>query len=57
LLVVNDEIRQAIQERDSAAAVRTLARAAGMVTLMEDGAIKCLDGLTDIAQVVSVCGT
>ncbi len=57
LLVVNDEIRQAIQERDSAAAVRTLAQAAGMVTLIEDGAIKCLDGLTDIAQVVSVCGT
>ncbi len=55
LLVNGDEIRHAIQSRRPVAEVRRAAIAAGMTTLLQDGAEKVLAGLTDLKQVRAVC--
>ena len=55
LLVNNDEIRVAIQRKATTAEVRDLAQQAGMKTLLQDGVVKCLQGHTDLKQVLAVC--
>ncbi|MDP6397474.1 MAG: ATPase, T2SS/T4P/T4SS family [Arenicellales bacterium] len=55
LLINNDEIREAIQKKATTAELRSLAEKAGMRTLLQDGAAKCLQGLTDLKQVLAVC--
>jgi type II secretory ATPase GspE/PulE/Tfp pilus assembly ATPase PilB-like protein len=57
LLVVDGAIRAAIQVRAGAEAIRDLAVAGGMTTLLQDGARKCLEGHTDLSQVRAVCST
>ena len=55
LLVNNDEIRAAIQRKATTGEIRDLAQHAGMQTLLQDGAAKCLRGHTDLKQVLAVC--
>jgi type II secretory ATPase GspE/PulE/Tfp pilus assembly ATPase PilB-like protein len=55
-LVVDDALRGAIQHKASVHELRVLAVAGGMTTLLQDGIMKALDGLTDLRQVTSVCG-
>jgi type II secretory ATPase GspE/PulE/Tfp pilus assembly ATPase PilB-like protein len=55
LLVNDDDIRHTIQSRMPVAEVRRAAIAAGMTTLLQDGAEKVLAGLTDLKQVRAVC--
>ena len=55
LLVNNDEIRAAIQSKATTGEIRDLAQQAGMQTLLQDGVAKCLQGHTDLKQVLAVC--
>ncbi len=55
-LVVNDDLRRAIQRRANITELRAIARASGMTTLLQDGIEKALDGKTDLRQVSAVCG-
>jgi type II secretory ATPase GspE/PulE/Tfp pilus assembly ATPase PilB-like protein len=55
LLVASDEIKHAIQHKSGADAIRRLAVADGMRTLLQDGIEKTLAGLTDLKQVLAVC--
>ena len=54
LLVASDDIRQAIQSRARVTDVAALARQQGMTTLLQDGVLKVLGGLTDLTQVKAV---
>jgi type II secretory ATPase GspE/PulE/Tfp pilus assembly ATPase PilB-like protein len=51
LLIASDEIRQLVQKRARVADVRDCARREGMTTLVQDGILKVLRGLTTFAQV------
>ena len=55
LLVNNDEIRAAIQRKATTGEIRDLAQQAGMQTLLQDVVTKCLQGQTDLKQVLAVC--
>lgn len=54
VLAIDDEIRQAIIERRDAAAIRKIAVKNGMVTMIEDGLKKVLQGVTTIEEVMRV---
>ena len=54
LLVASDDIRQAIQSRARVTDLAALARQQGMTTLLQDGVLKVLGGLTDLTQVKAV---
>ncbi len=54
LLVVTDEIRSLIHSRGQVAGIRKVAQAQGMSTLIQDGILKVLQGLTDYTQVKAV---
>lgn len=54
LLVVNDDIRQAIMMRSSASAINETAQANGMIPLLEDGMKKVRAGITTEAEVLCV---
>ena len=56
LLIAGDEVRAAIPKRTPVHEVRAIAIEGGMRTLLQDGVEKVLGGLTDLQQVVSVCG-
>ncbi len=55
LLVVDDEIRHLVYEKALSSKVRAAALKKGMVMLKQDGLRKVLRGLTDLAEVRSVC--
>lgn len=55
LLVNSDAIREQIQRRAPVAEIRELSMAGGMTTLLQDGIAKCLQGHTDLRQVLAVC--
>jgi type II secretory ATPase GspE/PulE/Tfp pilus assembly ATPase PilB-like protein len=55
LLVAGDELKRAIQNKAPAVDLRQAAMAGGMRTLIQDGILKCTQGLTDLAQVLAVC--
>ena len=55
LLVVNDEIKDLIQNRARMEELRPQAIKSGMSTLMQDGIRKVCLGLTDLIQVRKVC--
>jgi type II secretory ATPase GspE/PulE/Tfp pilus assembly ATPase PilB-like protein len=52
LLVMNDEIRNAIQERRNAGEIRKIAQQTGMVALRDDALRKVLSGLTTLEEVL-----
>jgi type II secretory ATPase GspE/PulE/Tfp pilus assembly ATPase PilB-like protein/GAF domain-containing protein len=54
LLVASDEVRRLIQTRARVAEILAQARAEGMTTLVQDGILKVLSGLTDFRQVKAV---
>jgi type II secretory ATPase GspE/PulE/Tfp pilus assembly ATPase PilB-like protein len=53
--VADEETRLAIQHKAPVDEVRTLAKAGGMRSLVQDGIDKCLAGHTDLRQVLAVC--
>ncbi len=55
LLVNSDDIRERIQQRAPVGEIRELSMAGGMTTLLQDGIAKCLQGHTDLRQVLAVC--
>lgn len=55
LLVVDDEIRHLIYGKQLSSKVRQVAIGKGMVMLKQDGLRKVMKGLTDLAEVRSVC--
>lgn len=54
LLVVDEELRRAMQRRASADEIRERAIATGMTTLLRDGVEKAMAGMTDLKQVLAV---
>jgi type II secretory ATPase GspE/PulE/Tfp pilus assembly ATPase PilB-like protein len=56
LLVSTPALVTAIQRRSPAAEVRAIAAGSGMRSLLEDGLAKVLAGVTDLEQVLAVCG-
>jgi type II secretory ATPase GspE/PulE/Tfp pilus assembly ATPase PilB-like protein len=54
LLVATDEMKRLVQSKARVAEMLTLARAEGMTTLVQDGVLKSLQGLTDFRQVKAV---
>jgi len=54
LLIATDELKRHIQSRARVAEMLELARAEGMTTLVQDGVLKTLGGLTDFRQVKAV---
>ena len=55
ILTVNDEIRHLIYEKALSSKVRDVALKSGMVMLKQDGIRKIIKGLSDLAEVRSVC--
>jgi len=53
LMVVDDEIRRAIVEGQSATQIKEIARRGGMKTLREDGIQKAFMGLTTLEEVMA----
>jgi type II secretory ATPase GspE/PulE/Tfp pilus assembly ATPase PilB-like protein len=54
LLIGTDEMKRLIQSKARVADMLTQARAEGMTTLVQDGVLKSLQGLTDFRQVKAV---
>jgi general secretion pathway protein E len=55
LLKVSDEIRRMIMKGEDAANIKKQAIKEGMITLIEDGIQKAIDGLTTLEEVLRVC--
>lgn len=55
LLVASDNIKRMIQKREQAEIIRAAAMEDGMTTLLQDGIIKAIQGLTDLKQIRRVC--
>jgi len=55
LIVASDGIKRLIQKHETVEAMRDLAMAEGMTTLLQDGILKSLQGVTDFKQVRRVC--
>ncbi len=55
LLVVTPEIRQIIQKRGEASAIRAAGKQTGMTLLKQDGIRKVMQGLTDLHEVMVTC--
>jgi len=56
VIVMSDQIRASLSEKISEYDMRRLALEQGMVTMAQDGLLKALDGLTDVAEVFRVTG-
>jgi type IV pilus assembly protein PilB len=54
VLVVNEEIKEAILRKASATEVNAIAKRNGMATMVEDGLEKALDGVTTIEEALRV---
>ena len=55
VLVMNDELRTLVAQKAPVDAIRKVARANGMTTLLQDGVAKAIAGQTDMKQVLAVC--
>ena len=55
LLINNETIREAIQQQSGTVQLREHSVLGGMTTLLQDGVVKCINGLTDLKQVLAVC--
>jgi type IV pilus assembly protein PilB len=56
LLLINDELRDAVVAGQSVADLRRLAARYGMITLRHDGFRKVREGLTSLEEVIQICG-
>jgi type II secretory ATPase GspE/PulE/Tfp pilus assembly ATPase PilB-like protein len=54
LLIATDEMKRLIQTRARVAEMLAQAKAEGMTTLVQDGVLKTISGLTDFRQVKAV---
>jgi type II secretory ATPase GspE/PulE/Tfp pilus assembly ATPase PilB-like protein len=54
LLIASDELKRLIQSKVRVAEMLVLAKTEGMTTLLQDGVLKALSGLTDFRQVKAV---
>jgi type II secretory ATPase GspE/PulE/Tfp pilus assembly ATPase PilB-like protein len=57
LLVAGTEVKRLILDKAPASAIKEAAVAGGMTTLLRDGIVKVLSGLTDYAQVTAVASS
>jgi type II secretory ATPase GspE/PulE/Tfp pilus assembly ATPase PilB-like protein len=55
LVVATDSIKRLVQKRETVEVMRNKAMSEGMTTLLQDGILKSLRGLTDFKQVRRVC--
>jgi type II secretory ATPase GspE/PulE/Tfp pilus assembly ATPase PilB-like protein len=55
LLIGSDDIKRSIQKHATVEVLRDIAISEGMTTLLQDGIMKALQGLTDFKQVYRVC--
>ena len=55
LLVGTDEVKRLIQKHATVEEMRDMAMAQGMTTLLQDGILKAIQGITDFKQVRRVC--
>ncbi|PKN84215.1 MAG: pilus assembly protein [Deltaproteobacteria bacterium HGW-Deltaproteobacteria-1] len=55
LLVATDEIKRHVQKHETVEVMRNTAMSEGMTTLLQDGILKSIQGLTDFKQVRRVC--
>ncbi|HVO29384.1 MAG TPA: GspE/PulE family protein, partial [bacterium] len=55
LLVNDDKIKRAIMRKAPVDEIRALSIENGMTTLLQDGIDKCVEGRTDLKQVLAVC--
>jgi len=56
LLLINDELRDAVVAGQSVTELRRLAGRYGMITLRHDGFRKVREGLTSLEEVIQICG-
>ena len=56
ILVMDDTVKNAMSESLSEYQVREVAKQQGMVTMLQDGLLKALDGLTTIDEVLRIAG-
>ena len=54
VLEVNEKIRQMISQRASAHELELAARENGMLTMVEDGFLKCIQGITTLEEILRV---
>jgi type IV pilus assembly protein PilB len=54
VLEIDEEIRKMISERASSADIETRAREKGMLTMIEDGFAKCIQGITSVEEILRV---
>jgi type II secretory ATPase GspE/PulE/Tfp pilus assembly ATPase PilB-like protein len=54
LLAPNEEIKRLIVAKADAGLIKKAAIKAGMKTLLEDGAIKCMQGVSTVEEVVRI---
>jgi general secretion pathway protein E len=54
VLEITDDVRKLMESRTESGAITCTARKAGMTTMFEDGAAKCLAGVTSAAEVFRV---
>jgi type IV pilus assembly protein PilB len=54
VLEIDEEIRKMISERASSAEIETKAREKGMLTMIEDGFAKCIQGITSVEEILRV---
>jgi type II secretory ATPase GspE/PulE/Tfp pilus assembly ATPase PilB-like protein len=55
LLVGSDDLKRSMQRKAPIDEIRKVAAEGGMVTLLQDGVRKVLEGLTDLKQALAVC--
>jgi len=54
VLEIDEELRKMISERASSADIETRAREKGMLTMIEDGFAKCIQGITTVEEILRV---
>ncbi|MFZ2192752.1 MAG: ATPase, T2SS/T4P/T4SS family [Candidatus Moraniibacteriota bacterium] len=54
VLEINEKIRQMISQRASAHELEVEAREGGMLTMVEDGFLKCIQGITTVEEILRV---
>jgi type IV pilus assembly protein PilB len=57
VFAVGENMAKLLNQNPSEVAIRQLAKEEGMLTLIEDGVLKCLEGITTLAEVVRHTGT
>ncbi len=55
LLVGTDTIKRSVQKHETVEILREIAMSEGMTTLLQDGILKAIQGVTDFKQVYRVC--